>query len=179
MTPFHLKTAEEVRELAKTTKKPKPEAPVYPAATEPVTLRLALPPSINHYYREQGILKGWKTTKTGKRVPDIMVIKPIMPPGRAYRAMVAAEWREKVGRTYFGPLAIRVNVVWPDRRDRNMDNLTKCLYDALEQAGAFPNDKELRLQVLDDNGVEKPGWVTVTLGTRPGDTQGTLFDVNW
>jgi len=177
---------EEFRELlsrmtgnAKRKKPAEPETPLYPEADEPVTIRLELPPTVNHYYREQGIPKGYRTTKTGKRVPHIMVIKPITTRGREYRQHVFDVWAERIRRRFAGRLAIRVDVVWPNRRACDLDNRAKSLFDALQQAGAYANDSQLKLVLMIEAGIEKPGWVTVTLGHLPGEVQGTLFDAKW
>lgn len=158
---FHLTTPDEARVIAKAvrrTKKPAPEAPVYPAATESVTVRLGFPPLVNHY---------WRSALIGGHVSVYLSGEAV-----AYREVVAIEWA-KVGVRFDGPLAMRVGIVWPNRRRRDVDGVAKGLLDAMEHAGAYADDTLIRLLILESVGTEKPGWVDVTIGQKPqADIQG-------
>lgn len=152
---------------AKTTKKkraPKPEPPLYPVTTETLTVRLALPTMLNAYYRATHVCGH----------PSIR----ISPPGREFKKLILGEWAN-VGLRFEGRLAMRVAVTWPNRVRRDLDGVMKSLLDALEEAGAYPDDANIKLLVVEEAGIEKPGWVDVTLGMKPGDVQGSLFNTNW
>lgn len=163
-------SVEEAREIAKAVKrkkKPEPESPVYPVTTEPVKIRLALPVMNNKYYRH--------AVAGGKHKHAVTYLSA---EAKAYHALVLEEWA-KVGVSFRGRLAIRVGVVWSDNRwIGDVDGVWKCLLDSLALAGAYKNDKQIKLEIGEEIGVERPGWVDVILGPKPGDVQGTLFDVN-
>jgi Holliday junction resolvase RusA-like endonuclease len=166
MKPFHLTTVEQARAIAKPKrpKKPKPLAPVYPAATEPVTVRLPFPPMLNAYYKIANVCGHAGMYVSAK--------------GNEYKAIVRSLWSD-VGVSFEGRLAVRVNVTWPNRKRGDLDGTLKCLLDALQEAGAYADDGQVKLLVVEEYAVEKPGWVTVTIGPKPGETNGTLFQTNW
>jgi Holliday junction resolvase RusA-like endonuclease len=101
---------------------------------------------------------------------------------KAYRKNVEAAWFAKTlgrWRPLEGPLAIRLNFTFPDHREHNLDNLKKGVWDALEHCGAFLNDNQIRLDISEGMDTVAPGWVDVTLGVKPGEVQGTLFETPW
>jgi len=133
-------------------------------STKPVALRLPFPPSLNHYYR---------LTVVGKHAQTY-----ISAAGKAYRAEVIKIWR-RVGVTFNGRLAIKVVVVFPDRREYDLDGLWKALLDSLEHAGAYENDSQIKAESMEQEAVEVPGWVDIVLGPKPGERQGTLFETEF
>lgn len=138
-------------------------------STEPVTVRLPLPPPLNAYYG---------TKIVGKTIRGAVAIKYIAPKGVEFREEVIRIWKD-LGVTFEGRLAIHVRVVWRDRREQDLDGRWKALLDALEHAGAYERDSQIKAESMEEVGVEAPGWVTITLGPRPGEKQKTLFDTEW
>jgi crossover junction endodeoxyribonuclease RusA len=90
------------------------------------TIVLPYPPTINHYY--------------GRGHRGNVYIKP---EGKAYRTQVNAI----IGRRdpIVGPVAIRFWMYPPDRRARDIDNIRKALFDALQSAGVYINDSQIVL----------------------------------
>jgi len=86
---------------------------------------LPWPPSINHYYRRVG----FRTL--------------ISREGRRYRREVVARLAARRTRPMRGRLKVVVHVFPPDRRRRDLDNLSKALWDALEHAGVFVDDSQI------------------------------------
>jgi len=137
----------------------------YRVATEPITVRLPLPVMLNQYY---------KVGRYGRRVA-----MRVSERGNDYKALLVQIWESKVKLTYGGRLAIRVKVTFPDARERDLDGHLKSLLDGLELAGAYENDADIKLLIVEQEAVEAPGWVDVTLGPKPLDVQGTLFETEY
>jgi crossover junction endodeoxyribonuclease RusA len=134
--------------------------------SDPLTVRLPYPPSVNDY---------WKFNRS---FGSVYIAKE----GKVFRENVLIEWRRQTGDVTFGGghrLAMRVEVVFPDKRDRDLDNILKATLDALQYAGAYQNDKHIKLLIVENSRVESPGWIDVTIGRKPGLNQGTLFSVDW
>ncbi|OOF53856.1 RusA family crossover junction endodeoxyribonuclease [Rodentibacter genomosp. 2] len=109
-----------------------------------LTLDLPYPPSVNHY---------WRHTRRG--------VHYISDEGKKYR--------DKVFLTCMGylpfkkPVSISVEVYFPDKRKRDLDNLGKVLLDSLVQAKIIEDDcwqsvPELKWKAM---GVEKCGRIVV------------------
>ncbi len=80
-------------------------------------------PSLNHYYRHVGS----KVLISAK--------------GRAYREAVAVSIiAQKVKAAPPGRLAVWLDIYPPNRQRRDLDNLPKCLLDALTHAGVYADD---------------------------------------
>ncbi len=94
-----------------------------------ITLELPLPPTINHYY---GYRKGSVRNKY------------ITEPGKAFRRQVALEAMvaKAVGRFKDARLALDVVLNLPSRAG-DIDNRIKALFDALERAAVFDNDRQI------------------------------------
>lgn len=139
--------------------------PGYAESSAPVTVRLPWPPSVNHY---------WRTAVICGRAQTYMSAE-----GKAYRQFVAAAWLA-IRKTFTGRLAVRIDAVMPDNRNRDLDNLCKAVLDALQHVGAFADDSQVKLLIVETDRTEKPGWLDVTIGNKPGiDRQNGLFDVSW
>jgi Holliday junction resolvase RusA-like endonuclease len=140
----------------------------YRVGVEPVTFRLALPPPLNHYYRDCIIGSGRKAH----------CHKYISEEGKDYRLDVIDFWRREMRVTFEGRLAIKVVAVFRDHREPDLDALWKSLLDSLQHAGAYANDKQIKAAIIEQERIEAPGWIDCTLGPKRA-RQGTLFSTNW
>lgn len=89
-------------------------------------IELPWPPSVNHYYR-----------RVGHRTL-------ISREGRKYRTEVCAILRDLYFRPLDGELAMTVDAYPPDKRRRDADNILKSLLDALQHAGAYHDDSQIK-----------------------------------
>ncbi len=97
---------------------------------------LPYPPSVNHYYVR---------TKTGMAIGA---------PGKAYRKLIWTTLRGRVScakkfpmEPIEGDLMVEIIIYPPDKRKRDMDNIKKALFDALQYAGLYKDDS----QIVDDH----------------------------
>jgi crossover junction endodeoxyribonuclease RusA len=149
---------------SKGTSPAKPKAPPrsdsLPVTEETFRVRLPWPPSINHYYRRcRGMIF-------------------ISEEGMQFRADVLDAWQRQTGDVTFGHwrlLALRLTAVFPDDIERDLDNLLKATLDALQHAGAYRNDAKIKLLIVEQGRVEKPGWLDLTIGLKPGSNQQNLL----
>jgi Holliday junction resolvase RusA-like endonuclease len=88
-------------------------------------LELPYPPSVNHLWRRVG-----HRTLLSRQ-------------GRAYRRQVHNLLVAHRTRQLEGRLAVTVEVHPPDRRRRDLDNLQKGLFDAMQHAGVFLDDSQI------------------------------------
>jgi len=110
-----------------------------------LTIRLPLPPTINHYY---GVNK-----KTGARY--------IESPGAKYRKDIGWLMKRK---HQFGGARLELTVVWHFRGERgDFDNRIKPLCDALQHAGTYNNDQQIRRAHIEIGHPVKGGAVDITL----------------
>lgn len=108
-------------------------------------LSLPLPPSANHYYR---------------RVGDATLISR---EGRRYREAVAGYLAALRVRPLAGRLWVRVVLYPPDRRRRDLDNVLKCLLDALAKGGAYADDSQIDRLDISRGPVTEGGGVHVLI----------------
>jgi crossover junction endodeoxyribonuclease RusA len=83
--------------------------------------------------------------------------------GRAYRQAVCSALADT---TYHVPekaLAVKIKAYPPDRRKRDVDNIQKPLLDALEKAGIYQNDCQIKLLTTQMLGPVPGGRVVVTI----------------
>ena len=132
--------------------------------TKPASVRLPWPPALNHYWR--------RVVVAGHAVTYISAA------GKAYRKEVIELWA-KVGVTFHGRLAVRITAIFPDARERDLDGLLKAPLDALEHAGAFERDSQVKLLIVEHVATNSPGWIDLVIGPEPGERQGTLFETKW
>lgn len=122
---------------------------------------LPWPPSVNTYWRHPS-----KGPLAGRSL--------ISEKGRAYRANTAAAVLEQKARWNLkGAVCVDVLAFPPDRRQRDIDNLGKSLFDAMTHAGVWLDDDQIddmRIRrARDDRGELILGGrveVTVTLMPR-------------
>lgn len=100
---------------------------------------LPYPPSVNHYYVR---------TKTGMAIGV---------PGKAYRQLIYYTLWQCIGKegkwdgeAMNGDLMVEIIIYPPDRRKRDMDNIKKALFDALQHAGLYKDDS----QIVDDHTIK-------------------------
>jgi crossover junction endodeoxyribonuclease RusA len=116
-----------------------------PAITVSPMIRLPLPPTINDYY---GVMP-----KTMQRY--------IKKPGKVFREEVG--WLMKQQNKY-GKAKLQVRIVWHFRGMRgDIDNRVKPLFDALENAGTFENDSQIRHMIVSIGHPVKGGAVDITI----------------
>lgn len=117
--------------------------------TDTINLRLPYPPSVNHYY-----------VRTNKG----MAIKP---EGKWYREQVGFLVAiARLPRKFLGNEKVQVTIhaFTPDRIPRDVDNILKCLLDALTDAHVWGNDKQVYdLHITKDYDIQKKGYVEVTV----------------
>lgn len=107
------------------------------------SIRLNYPPSVNNYWRHVG-------SRTY-----------ISPAGRAYRDHAAGYLTD----VRFGTarIALQLEVIPPDNRRRDLDNVAKAILDALQHAGIYDDDSQIDHLMLIRLPVEPPGAIDVTI----------------
>ena len=86
---------------------------------------LPYPPSVNHYYRHVG--------------PRVLISRA----GRKYRETVIAHLRTCGINPLNGDIELWLEAYPPDRRRRDLDNLLKCVLDAMQHAGSYHDDSQI------------------------------------
>ncbi|HHK41388.1 MAG TPA: RusA family crossover junction endodeoxyribonuclease [Planctomycetaceae bacterium] len=92
---------------------------------------LPFPPSVNRYYRHVG----YRTLLSRE--------------GREYRKRVCALLAGRVGQSLSGPLEVQLDLYPPDRRRRDWDNFQKAIWDALQHAGVYLDDSQVKRAVVE------------------------------
>jgi len=110
-----------------------------------IVLELSYPPSVNHYWRRVG-----QRTLISKE-------------GRLFRKRVLAMLSVHRREPLTGRLHVRVLACPPDRRRRDLDNITKALLDALEHGGVYENDSQIDRLVIERGDVVKGGKAIVEI----------------
>lgn len=93
-----------------------------------LTVEVPYPPTVNRYWRRVG----HRTVVSAE--------------GRAYRRAVLDQVGEQLGGrgpAFADRLAVSLVVVPPDRRRRDLDNVEKALWDALQAAGVYRDDEQI------------------------------------
>jgi len=116
-----------------------------------IELELPFPPSVNHYYRRVG--------------PRTLISRE----GRAYRDRVAVLLMALGVRPMHGPIVMQVDVFPPDNRRRDLDNLQKSLWDALQKGGAYHDDSQIVKFAVEKREVVPGGKVIVRIEGRSQD----------
>lgn len=107
------------------------------------SIELPYPPSVNHYWRRVGArtLISKEGRRFRRRVLAILSARPIEP--------------------MTGSLSVRVVAHPPDRRRRDLDNITKALLDALEHGGIYEDDSQIDRLAIERARVVPDGKVIV------------------
>lgn len=95
------------------------------------TITLPYPPSLNTYWRS---VRGRVLISAKGRSYRTLVAQAIM---LARKSGDAAAW------PILDRLAVRIDASPPDRRKRDLDNVTKALLDALTHAGVWLDDSQI------------------------------------
>jgi crossover junction endodeoxyribonuclease RusA len=106
---------------------------------------LPFPPSTNHYWR-----------RVGQRTL-------ISRGGRTFRESVCAILAAARVQPLDGPLVVDIDVYPPDRRRRDLDNLQKALFDALQHGGAYRDDSQIARLTVERQNMVAGGKVRVRI----------------
>ena len=112
-------------------------------------LTLPFPPSVNTY---------WRNTRKGVL---------ISASGRSFRSNAVAAVYMQLGRK---PKPIEFDVVVtvvispPDRRQRDLDNYLKALFDSMTHAGIWKDDSQVKRMAVEWGPVAKGGFAEITIG---------------
>ena len=110
-------------------------------------IELPWPPSVNHVWRRVGS----KTLLSAQ--------------GRSYSEAVGQHclMRKIAGAQLSGRLSVRILVNPPDRRRRDIDNLTKVPLDALTHAGVWEDDSQIDELYIRRDAVMTGGSITIQI----------------
>ncbi len=111
----------------------------------PLHFTVPFPPSVNNYYRHVG--------------SRVLVSKQ----GRAYRESIQLFLPKWARQSLNGPLCIWIRFRAPDKRLRDLDNMLKCLLDALEKADVYVNDSQIMKLIVWKGKPIKGGDAVVTV----------------
>lgn len=108
------------------------------------TITIPYPPSVNHYWR---MFRGRML---------------ISADGRRYRLVTEQIMRAARIKPIVGHVWVIVQIVLPDRRRRDIDNVLKSLLDAMKVGGLYADDSQIRWLLVYGEAFDPPdGYVTV------------------
>lgn len=119
------------------------------------------PPSMNEYWHARGVRRLLK--RDGRPVWRWVPMFYIARAGRLFRRRVALQCRPPHRPFFECRLGCQLALYPPDQRGRDIDNILKGLLDALEHAGIYRNDRQIRRLAMEFLESEPPGRVEVTL----------------
>jgi len=122
-----------------------------------IEITLPYPPTINHYWRSK--VKPVYVGGKRKLIPNIYISEK----GLLYRSDVIYLCKVNEIQKMFGRLKVRVLVNPPDNRKRDLDNLTKALFDALAHAGVYNDDNQIDEFTVKRLDIVKGGKVKVII----------------
>lgn len=109
-----------------------------------INLRLPWPPTVNTYY----------TVARGRKI--------LSKRGREYKVNSIADLIDRdAPRGLEGRFEVNMDVYPPDRRKRDIDNLTKPVLDVLTNYGLWEDDSQVDVLRIRRMNIEKPGFVRV------------------
>lgn len=125
--------------------------------TPPRTLELELPwpPSVNHY---------WRHVTIGRHVRTLISAK-----GRLYKREVGVSVLAHAANTktrhieFMGRLEVSLELYPPDRRNRDIDNSTKAVLDALTDAHVWRDDSQVDELHIKRMGIIKGGKAIIRI----------------
>jgi crossover junction endodeoxyribonuclease RusA len=85
--------------------------------------------------------------------------------GRLYRCQIAFDVMSQLGRfrSISGPLALAVEVMPPDRRRRDLDNVLKATLDGLTHAKVWGDDSQVKRIEIEMHEPTKGGRLNITI----------------
>lgn len=101
-----------------------------------IQLKLPYPPSVNHYYGRCG-------NRTFLKAPGVRYRERIK--SDLWRSLT--EGKKVAPEPLQGDLMVEIIIYPPDKRKRDIDNIKKALFDALQHAGLYYDDN----QICDDH----------------------------
>ena len=107
---------------------------------------LLYPPSVNSY---------WRSIGRGRVI--------ISSKGRLYRESVIQDVSDLDLPILQGRLKVTIQAWMPDKRRRDVDNITKALLDALAHAMVYQDDEQIDDLRIIRMGIEKPGRVEIEI----------------
>lgn len=108
-------------------------------------------------------------SSNGRLIPTIRRGRPSLVMAPAYRQWLdyavraLTEGQPDDWEPFSGPVCCLVEVRFPDRHRRDIDNLLKPLNDALTQARVWEDDSLVSVEVIRRGPVEKPGIMRVAV----------------
>lgn len=96
-----------------------------------INLELPYPPSINHYYKKNKF-GGFYIGRVGKK----------------YRSDVSYKIIKISNIKIQSKVELIVDIYPPDRRRRDIDNILKCLFDAIQDSGIIKDDSQIYKLIL-------------------------------
>jgi len=118
------------------------------AMVAPLEFVLPFPPSVNRYYRHVG----YRTLLSCE--------------GREYRQQVCALLAGRVGQPLSGPLEVQLDLYPPDRRRRDWDKFQKAIWDALQHAGVYQDDSQVKRAVVEMHEPERASRAEIFIQPR-------------
>jgi crossover junction endodeoxyribonuclease RusA len=115
-----------------------------------IRFEMPYPPSINHYYVHTA-----KGVKLGDK-------------GHKYRMDAVFLLHKYRGSFKDKKIAVTINVFPPDKRKRDLDNILKCLLDAMEHANVYENDNNIDMLTVIRRHSVPNGAVQIWIGECDG-----------
>jgi crossover junction endodeoxyribonuclease RusA len=114
-----------------------------------LTIALPYPPSLNKY---------WRHLPNGRTL--------ISEHGRIYMRHInaIATLHRLKGSFPDQRLAVSLDLIMPDRLRRDVDNVPKCIFDALSKSCVWGDDSQVDEMHVYRKGVSPPGFVLISIG---------------
>lgn len=136
-----------------------------------IRLELPWPPSVNHYWKPRARLPSIKELVSAPKDPRALyhwLSKRVR--GYKYMPKEAERWREevvtivrpKINTGLRGQLHCRLELFPPNSRC-DFDNYNKPIFDALEHAGVYQNDRQIRACLIRMRPIVPGGRVRLTI----------------